>query len=56
VSPERYQANTLMHRRVLSFFTLGPFVLRTDLRARVASPTRLFAEIRSRIYRLPDAA
>jgi hypothetical protein len=53
---KRYQANTLLHRRVLSFFTLGLFVLRTDLRGWVASPKHLFAEIRSRIYRIPDAA
>jgi hypothetical protein len=51
----RYQANTVMHRRVLSFFTLGLFVLRSNLRGWTASPSRLFAEIRSRIYRLPEA-
>ena len=51
-----YQANTVLHRRVLSFFTLGLFVLRSNLRGWTASPSRLFAEIRSRIYRLPDAA
>ena len=50
-----YQANTVLHRRVLSFFTLGQFVLRR-LREWPTGPTRLFAEIRCRIHRLPFVA
>ena len=52
----RYQANTLSSRRVLSFFTLGLFVLRDALSPLRAGPSLLFAEIRSRIWQLPMTA
>jgi hypothetical protein len=51
-----YQANTVLDRRVLSFFTLGQFVLRSGHSAWTPSPRRLFAEIRSRIWQLPAPA
>jgi hypothetical protein len=49
----RYQANTLYSRRVLSFFTLGLFVLRDEFSTAVATAAQLITEIRSRIYCLP---
>lgn len=51
-----HQANTVLHRRVLSFFTLGLFILRSNSRGCTETPSRLFAELRSRIYRLPEPA
>lgn len=50
---KRYQANTLYSRRVLSFFTLGLFVLRDTFAISLASPAQLIGEIRRRIYFLP---
>ena len=50
---KRYQANTLYSRRVLSFFTLGQFVLRDAFAELTTSAAQLIAEIRGRIYCLP---
>jgi hypothetical protein len=53
---KRFQANTHYRRRVLSFFTLGLFVLR-DRHLDLAPPlSQLLAEIRTRIYAVPIAA
>jgi hypothetical protein len=53
---KRFQANTLYRRRVLSFFTLGIFVLRDRHLAFTPAPHELLAEIRRRLYALPLAA
>ena len=49
---KRFQANTHYRRRVLSFFTLGIFVLRDRHLALMPDPQALMAEIRRRIYGL----
>jgi hypothetical protein len=49
---KRFQANTLYHRRVLSFFTLGIFALRDRYLALMPDPHEPMAEIRRRIYAL----
>jgi hypothetical protein len=53
---KRFQANTLYRRRVLSFFTLGLFVLRDRHLVLMPAPRALWAEIRRRIYALPTPA
>jgi hypothetical protein len=50
---KRYQANTLYRRRVLSFFTLGLFVVRDRYSPLWPSPTTLLHEFRTRIFRWP---
>jgi hypothetical protein len=49
---KHYQANTLYRRRVLSFFTLGLFVLRERRPVLFPSLRQLLCEIRGRIYGL----
>lgn len=53
---KRFQANTHYRRRVLSFFTLGLFVLRDTSIHLGASLSALLAEFRSRIFVLRSTA
>lgn len=48
---KRYQANTLYRRRVLSFFTLGLFVLRDRYAPLVPAPRPFLSEFRRNVFR-----
>lgn len=52
----RYQANTVANRRVLSFFTLGLFVVRDPCTPLRPAARTLLAEFRRKIFRLPAHA